>query len=50
MAKTVTRMDDDGRVVSHKQTRARSKSEAQLIPWTAGPQNRRQKLARALWG
>jgi hypothetical protein len=50
MAKTVTQMDDDGRIVTHKQTRSRSKSEAQLIGWTRGPQTRAQKLARALWG
>lgn len=50
MAKTVTGMDDNGRIVSHKLTKAQKKSEARLIPWTAGPTTRRAKAARALWG
>lgn len=40
---------DDGRIVSHKPTRAQRKSE-QLIPWTQGPTTKRAKIARALWG
>ncbi len=50
MAKTTTEMDDFGRVVSYRNTRARRKSESQLIGWTRGPQTRGQKIARALWG
>ncbi len=50
MAKRVTEMDDNGRIVSHKVTRHLKKSEARLIPWTAGPQTRGQKIRRALWG
>lgn len=38
MAKRVTQLDDDGQIVSHKQTRARSRSEVASIPWTPGPQ------------
>lgn len=47
MAKTVTGMDDDGRIVSHKMTRAQRKS-LQEFPWTPGPQTRWQKIRRAL--
>ena len=50
MAKKVTEMDDDGRVVSYKNTRSRRKSEARLIPWTAGPTTKRAKILRALVG
>ena len=49
MAKTVVD-HTDGSPRTYKLTRSRRRSEAQLIPWTAGPQNRRQKIARALWG
>lgn len=50
MAKTVTGLDDTGRIVSHKLTRHQRKSEQRLIPWTKGPTTRRAKAARALWG
>lgn len=50
MAKRVTEMDDDGRVVTHKPTRAQRQSEQELIPWTAGPKTRWQKLKRAAVG
>lgn len=50
MAKKVTEMDDNGRIVSHKPTRHQRKSEARLIPWTEGPTTRRAKIARSLWG
>lgn len=50
MAKRVTEMDDDGRIVSHTPTRAQRRSEQRLIPWTAGPKTRAQKIARNLWG
>lgn len=50
MGKRTTELNDDGQVVSYKNTRARKKSEAQLIGWTAGPTTRRAKAARALWG
>lgn len=50
MAKTVTQMDDNGRIVTHKETRSQRKSEARAIPWTSGPQTRGQRIARALWG
>lgn len=50
MAKTVTQLGDDGKVVSHKLTRDQRKSEARLIPWTPGPRTRGQRIARALWG
>lgn len=46
MAKTVTGMDDNGRVVSHKVTRAQRKSEAALIAWTPGPQTAWQRFKR----
>lgn len=49
MAKKVTGLDDNGRIVSHKVTRAQRKSE-RLIPWTPGPTTRAQKIARNLWG
>lgn len=50
MGKTTTEMGDDGRIHTYKNTRARKKSESQLIPWTKGPTTRRAKAARALWG
>ncbi|BEL07797.1 hypothetical protein Q0Z83_059880 [Actinoplanes sichuanensis] len=50
MAKTVTEMDDDGRIVSHKPTRHQRKSAERLIPWTAGPQTRWQKFVRKAVG
>lgn len=50
MAKTTTEMGDDGRIHTYKNTRSRKKSERRLIPWTAGPQNWRQRAARNLWG
>jgi hypothetical protein len=50
MGKRVTEMDDDGRIVSWKPTRHHRKSEAQLIPWTAGPQTRWQKFKRSAVG
>lgn len=50
MAKTVTEMGDDGRIVSHKSTRARRRSEAQLIPWTKAPTTRLQKFKRDMVG
>lgn len=50
MAKTVTGMDDNGRIVTHKATRARRKSEERLIPWTEGPTTTGKRIARALWG
>ena len=50
MAKTTTEMGDDGRIHTYKNTRARKKSESQLVPWTKGPQNWRQRAARNLWG
>lgn len=50
MAKRVTQMDNNGRIVTHKATRARRRSETTAIPWTPGPQTRGQRIARALWG
>lgn len=50
MGKKVTELGDDGRIVSHKPTRAQRKSTEQLIPWTQGPTTRRAKIARSLWG
>lgn len=50
MAKHTTELDDDGRMVTYKDTKARRKSQARLIPWTAGPTTRRQRIARSLWG
>jgi len=47
MAKTTTELGDDGRPVTYKSTRARRRSEAQLIPWTPGPQTRWEKFKRA---
>jgi hypothetical protein len=41
---------DGYKVVTYRATKARRKSEARLIPWTAGPQTTGQKIARALWG
>lgn len=50
MGKRVTEMDDDGRIVTHKPTKAQRKSEQALIPWTAGPQTRLQRIKRNLVG
>lgn len=50
MAKTTTAMGDDGRTVTYKATKSRRHSEQRLIPWTAGPQTRWQKLKRAAVG
>ena len=50
MAKTVTGMNSNGKVVTYKETRSRRKSESQLIGWTDGPTTRGKKIARALWG
>lgn len=54
MAKTVKGFEIDGngdrQEFSGKETRHHRKSEARLIPWTAGPQTRGQKIRRALWG
>ena len=50
MGKRVTELDDDGRIVSYRPTRQQRKSEQRLIPWTAGPQTRWQKLKRAAVG
>lgn len=50
MAKTTTMLGDDGKPVTFLNTRARRKSESQLIPWTEGPTTRGKKIRRALWG
>lgn len=50
MAKHTTEMGDDGRLVTYKATRARRKSEAQLIPFMPGPQTRWQKFKRSAVG
>jgi hypothetical protein len=50
MAKHTTELGDDGRLHTYKSTRARRKSEAQLIPWTPGPTTRWQKFMRAAKG
>lgn len=50
MAKTTTQMDDDGRIITHRVTRHQRRSEERLIPWTAGPQTRWQKLVRKAVG
>jgi len=50
MAKTVTEMGDDGRIVTHKPTRHQRRSEARLIPWTPGPQTRWQRFVRKAVG
>lgn len=50
MAKTTTELGDDGRPVTYKTSRHQRKSEQRLIPWTRGPQTRRAKIARTLWG
>lgn len=50
MAKRVTEMDDDGRVVSHTPTRAQRRSEQREIPWTQGPQTKWEKFKRAAVG
>lgn len=49
MAKRITELDDNGKIVSYKTTRHQRKSTRE-IPWTAGPQTRGQKIRRALWG
>lgn len=46
MAKRVTEIGDDGRLVTYKSTRARRKSESRLIPWTPGPKTPWQKFKR----
>jgi len=52
MAKTTTttELGDDGRPVTYKTTKALRRSEARLIPWTAGPQTRWQRIKRAAVG
>lgn len=50
MAKRVTEMGDDGRLHTYTATRARRRSEAQLIGWTPGPKTRWQKFLRAAKG
>jgi hypothetical protein len=50
MAKRITEMDDDGRIVSHKRTRHQRKSGENLIGWSAGPQTRWEKFKRAAVG
>ncbi len=50
MAKRVTEMDDDGKVVTYTPTRAMKRSEAKLLPWTPAPVTRAEKIKRALWG
>lgn len=47
MAKRVTEIGDDGRLVSYTRTRAMRKSESRLIPWTPGPKTPWQKFKRA---
>lgn len=50
MAKRVTEIDDNGKIVTYTPTRRQRKSEQSLIPWTPGPRTRGQKIRRALWG
>lgn len=50
MAKHTTELGVDGRPVTYKHTRARRRSESELIPWTPGPQTRWQKIKRAAVG
>lgn len=50
MAKRITELNDQGRVISYKPTRAQLKSERKLIGWTAGPQTTGQRIKRALIG
>lgn len=50
MARTTTQMDDDGRIITHKATRAQRKSEQRLIGWTPGPQTLMQRIKRAAIG
>jgi hypothetical protein len=49
MAKTVGQVNEySGRI--ERRAVQQPRGGERLIPWTAGPRNRRQKLARALWG
>ncbi len=53
MAKRIVGMDDAGNVRGGKPKGRRGgnvSDEAANFPWTAGPQTRAQKIARALWG
>jgi hypothetical protein len=42
--------DNNGRFAGKVESRKVRTGKERLIPWTAGPQNRRQRAARALWG
>ncbi len=50
MAKKIVEQDDNGKIVSYRQTKALKKSEARLIGWTPGPQTRAQRIKRDLIG
>jgi len=50
MAKHTTELGDDGRLHTYKSTRARRRSEAQLIGWTPGPATPWQRFKRKAVG
>ena len=50
MAKRTTELDDNGELVSYKNTRSRRRSEEREIPWTPGPRTKWQKFKRAAVG
>lgn len=50
MRRVVSEQDDTGRIVTYRLTAARRKSADRLIPWTAGPQTRWQRIKRAAIG
>lgn len=50
MAKQVTQLNDAGKVVTYKPTRAQKRSEQRLIPVTAGPKNAWQRFVRSAVG
>jgi hypothetical protein len=50
MARRIITMDDRGKIVAFKPTRAQRKSEARLIPLTPAPKTAWQKFKRKAVG
>lgn len=50
MAKKITELNDRGKVVSYKPTRAQRRSEQRLIPLTPAPKTAWQKFKRKAVG
>lgn len=50
MARRVTEMNDNGRIVSYTPTRSQRKSLQRLIPLTPAPKTRWEEFKRKAWG